>query len=388
MNDRLAELCRRMSEVGMDAALLLHPRDILYYAGTVRPASLLVAAGAPKQDAVLFVRRGLREVREEARVETVRRMRGFGAITEAVEELGVRPGTLGLEMDTTSAALYERVAAAFSEWEIRDVMPAILDQRMIKEEREIAATRCAAAIADAGHRALARALEPGREELALAADVEKAMRVAGHEGFQPLRHPEARGGGVFLMSGTHLTVRGGHGLIVTGAGLSAGSPYGASRRDVQEGDLVVLDTGSTTNGYTADVSRTFAVGEPSSLQRDLFEAVRRTEEAVLEALRPGVAIGEIYERAESVVAEGAGPAFGPGSLALPGFVGHGIGLELDEPPVLWPREKGALRQGMVLAVEIEVSAPDHGLMAKLEDTVVVRSDGAEVLSHVPRALTG
>ena len=280
------------------------------------------------------------------------------------------------------------MAAAFPEWEIRDVTPAILDQRMIKEEREIAATRCAAAVADAGHRALARALEPGREELALAADVEKAMRVAGHEGFQPLRHPEARSGGVFLMSGTHLTVRGGHGLIVTGAGLSAGSPYGASRRVVQGGDLVVLDTGSTTNGYTADVSRTFAVGEPSSLQRDLFEAVRRTEEAVLEALRPGVAIGEIYERAESVVAEGAGPAFGPGSLALPGFVGHGIGLELDEPPVLWPREKGALRQGMVLAVEIEVSAPDHGLMAKLEDTVVVRSDGAEVLSHVPRALTG
>jgi len=388
VNDRLAELCRRMSEVGVDAALLLHPRDILYYAGTVRPASLLVAAGAPEQDAVLFVRRGVREVREEARVETVRPMRGFGAITEAVEALGLRPGTLGLELDTTSAALYERVAAAFSDWEIRDVTPVVLDQRMIKEEREIAATRCAAAVADAGHRALARALEPDREELALAADVEKAMRLAGHEGFQPLRHPEARGGGVFLMSGTHLTVRGGHGLIVTGAGLSAGSPYGPSRRVVQEGDLVVLDIGSATEGYTADVSRTYAVGEPSSVQQALFDAVWRTEEAVLEALRPGVAIAEIYETAEGVVAEGAGPAFGPGSLALPGFVGHGVGLELDEPPVLWPREKSALRRGMVLAVEIEVSAPDVGWMAKLEDTVVVRSDGAEMLSHVPRELTG
>ena len=370
----------------MDAALLLHPRDILYYAGTVRPASLLVAAGAAEGDAILFVRRGLTEAREEVRVETVHPMRGFSVITEAVEELGIGPGVLGLELDTTSAALYDRVADAFSDWEVVDVTPMILDQRMIKEEREISATRCAAAVADAGHRALARALEPGREELALAAEIEKAMRLAGHEGFQPLRHPEGRGGGVFLMSGSHLTVRGGHGLIVTGAGLSAGSPYGASRRVVREGDLVVLDTGSTTNGYTADESRTYVVGEPSPAQKALHDAVFRTEEAVLEALRPGVPIAAVHETAEAVVAEGARPAFEAGSLVLPGFVGHGIGLEWDEPPVLWPHEKGAVRRGMVLAVEIEVSAPDRGWMAKLEDTVVVRSDGAEVLTHAPRAL--
>ena len=371
----------------MDAALLLHPRDILYYAGTVRPSSLLVTAGREKPDAMLFVRRGMAEVREEARLDTVRPMRGFGSITGAVEELGLLTGTLGLELDTTSAALYGRVAAAFSGWETMDVTPVVLDQRMVKEEREIAATRCAAAAADAGHRALRQALEPGRRELALAADVEKAMRLAGHEGFQPLRHPEARGGGVLLMSGPHLSMRGGHGLIVTGAGLSAGSPYGASRRVVREGDLVVLDTGSTTNGYTADVSRTYVAGEPSAAQRALFETVWRTEEAVLEALRPGVPVAAVYETAEAVVEKGAGPGFDAGSLVLPGFVGHGIGLELDEPPVLWPREKGALRRGMVLAIEIEVSAPDCGLMAKLEDTVVIRSDGAEVLTHAPGGLT-
>jgi Xaa-Pro aminopeptidase len=387
LNDRLVDLCERMGEVGMDAALLLHPRDILYYAGTVRPASLLVAAGASPREAMLFVRRGLAEAREEARIEQVRPMGGFRTIKEALDELGLPPGKLGLELDTTSAAIYERAAAAFCAWEMVDITPLVLEQRMVKEEREIAATRCAAGVADAGHRALAEALEPGLEELALAADVEKAMRLAGHEGFQPLRHPEGRGGGAFLMSGPHLTVRGGHGLIVTGAGLSAGSPYGASRRVVREGDIVVLDTGTTTNGYTADVSRTYAVGEPSPVHRELFETVRRTEEAVLEAIRPGLPASAVYETAETVVEKAAGPAFERGSLALPGFVGHGIGLELDEPPVLWPREKGALRRGMVLAVEIEVSAPDQGLMAKLEDTVVVRTDGVEVLTHAPRRLT-
>jgi Xaa-Pro aminopeptidase len=71
---------------------------------------------------------------------------------------------------------------------------------------------------------------------------------------------------------------------------------------------------------------------------------------------------------------------------LPGFVGHGIGLELDEPPVLWPQDETCLRERMVLAIEVEVSVPAEGLMTKLEDTVVIRSGGCEVLTRAPRKL--
>jgi Xaa-Pro dipeptidase len=212
------------------------------------------------------------------------------------------------------------------------------------------------------------------------------MRRAGHEGYQPLRHPGARGGGVLLMSGENLAVRGGHGLVVTGAGLGPAMPYGPSRRVLEPGDLVVVDIGSTCAGYTGDESRTFVVGQATESQRALFEVARAAEDGVLEALCPGVAVGDLYATAEAVVARGAPPHFAPGSLALPGFAGHGIGLELDEPPVLWPREEVRLRAGMVLAVEIEVSAPGQGTMVKLEDTVVVRSDGYELLTLTPREL--
>jgi Xaa-Pro dipeptidase len=308
--------------------------------------------------------------------------------------LGLTGGVLGTELDLVPAQLTQRLMEVFGSaalttgpaWSLADVSPLVLAQRAVKDEGEIAATRSAAAVADAGHRAVPQVIAPGMSELALAAEVEAAMRRAGHEGYQPLRHPGARGGGVLLMSGENLAVRGGHGLVVTGAGLSPAMPYGPSRRMLEAGDLVVVDIGSTCAGYTGDESRTFVVGQATESQRALFEVARAVEDGVLEALCPGVAVADLYATAEAVVARGSPPHFTPGSLALPGFVGHGIGLELDEPPVLWPREEAHLRAGMVLAVEIEVSAPGQGTMVKLEDTVVVRSNGYELLTLTPREL--
>jgi len=379
-----------MAKAGMDAALLLHHRDILYYAGTVRPAALLVAP----HDAVLFVRRGFEYARQEATVARVEPMRGFSSVAEVVAELGLSGSVLGTELDLVSAQLFQRLTEVFGStalttgpaWSLADVSPLVLAQRMVKDNDEIAATRDAAAVADVGHAATAQAVAPGVSELALAAEVEAAMRRAGHEGFQPLRHPEARGSGVLLMSGEHLAVRGGHGLVVTGVGLGPAMPYGPSHRTLEPGDLVVVDIGSTYAGYTGDESRTFVVGPATEPQRALFAVARAAEDAVFEPLRPGVAVADLYATAEAVVAQGSPPHFAPGSLVLPGFAGHGIGLELDEPPVLWPRSEAHLQAGMVLAVEIEVSAPTQGMMAKLEDTIVVRPDGYELLTTTPREL--
>lgn len=387
-----------MRAAGIDAALLLHPRDVLYYAGTARPASLLVvpagggasSSGASRGDSVtqvtLFVRRGLDQARQEATVGRVEPMRGFSTIDGALGELGLAGGVLGTELDVTPANLVERLREAFAGWELADISSLVLEQRRVKDEGEIAATRRAAAAADAGHRRVPEVVAPGMSELALAAEIERAVRLAGHEGYQPLRYPEARGGGVLLMSGEHLRVRGGHGLVVTGGGLSAATPYGPSRRRIREGDLIVLDTGTTCDGYTADESRTFVVGQATDEQRALFAVTREAEEAALAAVRPGVPVADVYEAAEAVVERGAEPFFAPGGLSLPGFVGHGIGLELDEPPVVWPRDDSVLREGMVLAIEIEVSALARGLMTKLEDTVVVRSAGCERVTHAPREL--
>jgi len=381
-NQRLTELSARLTEAGLDAALLLHHRDILYYAGTSRPAVLLVSP----RDVILLVRRGLELARQEATVPRVEPMRGFTSVAEAAVELGLKGSTLGTELDLVPAQLTHRLRDIFPGWSLADVSPIILAQRCVKDEAEIEATRGAAAVADAGHAVVPHVAAPGISELALAAAVEAAIRRAGHEGLQPLRYPGARGGGVFLMSGENLTVRGGHGLVITGRGLGPSAPYGPSRRHLRSGDLIVVDIGSAYRGYTADESRTFVVGQATERQRALFAATRAAEDAVLAELRAGAAPADLLATAEAAVARGAPPYFAPGSLTLPGFVGHGIGLELDEPPVLWSRDETRLQAGMVLAIEIEVSASEHGMMTKLEDTVVVRPDGYELLNTTPREL--
>jgi Xaa-Pro aminopeptidase len=150
--------------------------------------------------------------------------------------------------------------------------------------------------------------------------------------------------------------------------------------------LIVLDIGSAYAGYTADESRTFVVGPATAPQQALFAVARAAEDAVFDLLGEDVPVADLYAVAEAAVARGAPPHFSPRSLELPGFVGHGIGLELDEPPVLWPRGEACLRAGMVLAVEIEVNAPAQGTMVKLEDTVVVHPEGYELVTRTPRRL--
>jgi Xaa-Pro aminopeptidase len=382
LKQRLNDLRQRMRDIGIDVAVLSHPRDVLYYAGTARPATLVVGM----DDAVVLVRRGVEQARREVTVE-LRPGGGFRRVAEVVTGQPRTHGTVGVAMDVLPANLYLRLREVLPGWEVRDLSDLVLTQRMVKDADEVAATEQAAAVADLGHAAFAQMLQSGVTELELAAKVEAAIRRAGHEAYQPLRHPGARGGGVLLASGEHLTVRGGHGLVVTGAGLSAASPYGASHRQVHAGDLLVLDIGSIVGGYTADESRTYVVGGPTAQQQALFEVTMAAEAAVFATLRPGTPIPQVYAAAKQVVSRGAAPHFGRDELVLPGFVGHGIGLELDEPPVLWEREERPVEEGMVLAVEVEVSAPDLGLMTKLEDTVVVEADGPRVLTAAPRSLT-
>jgi Xaa-Pro dipeptidase len=382
VKERLEGLRRRMTMAGLDAALLVHPRDLFYYVHTARPATLVIG---PREE-TLLVRRGLELARREATVSRVEPGGGLDAVAAELAAQGLDGGRLGVELDVIPARLYLRIGEALPGWELVDVSPLVLAQRQVKEVEEIEATARAAAVADAGHAALARILRPGLSELELAAQVEAALRCAGHEAFQPLRYPGARGGGVFLMAGERLTFRGGHGLVITGAGLGPATPYGPSRQPVRPGDLVVLDIGAACDGYTADVARTFVVGKATAAQQALFDVALAAEEAVLSALRPGLPVAELYAAAAEVVAHGAPPHFAPGDLALPGFAGHGVGVELDEPPVVWEKDESPVEAGWVLAVEIEVNAPAAGLMAKVEDTVVVEAGGPRLLGDTPRQL--
>lgn len=378
-NQRIERFRTLLEMSGIDAALLVHPQDVFYYAGTMRPASLLVT----KDDAILFVRRGYDRAWREATIKRVQLSGGFSSIGVMLDSTG---GKLGTELDVASVQLAQRMAATFPNWSLADVSPLVLTQRSVKDVDEIDKVRRAAAIADDALRMVPECVDVGVTELELATEVEMVMRAAGHESNVAIRSREMRGSGVLVMSGTNLSIRGGYGRVVSGAGLSSAMPYGPSRREFRLRNLAVVDVGVTFEGYAADASRTFVVGEATKGTRALHGVALAAEDAVLQVLRPGVTGAELYAVAEAVVKEGARPYYSQSSLALPGFVGHGIGLEFDEPPILDSKETLVMMPGMTLAIEIEVSALSTRKMVKIEDTVLVTSDGYELLTLAPREL--
>jgi Xaa-Pro aminopeptidase len=226
--------------------------------------------------------------------------------------------------------------------------------RAVKEPGEIDRLRAAARLGDA---ALEEVLErglAGRTERDVALDLELTLRRMGAEAvsFPPI-----------VASGAHSAL-----------------PHAEPRdEEIPEGVLVVIDWGARLDGYAADCTRTFATGELDPRDREVYELVRRAQQAALDAVRPGPTGREVDAVARAIIDEaGHGEHFGHG-------LGHGVGLEVHEGPRLSKQGEDPLVAGHVVTVEPGVYVPDAGGV-RIEDLVAVTAAGCEVLSTLPKEL--
>ncbi len=163
--------------------------------------------------------------------------------------------------------------------------------------------------------------------------------------------------------------------VCGGTGLSPAVPYGATETIIAEGEPIVLDFAFVRHGYHIDQTRMASWGRPSDTVQRAYEAMLDVQQRVFDALRPGTRWEDVYAIALARAAESgyADTFMGVGREQV-SFVGHGVGLELDEPPFLAPRMPYPLEVGMTIAVEPKVALPGIGVVG-IEDTIVVR-DGA------------
>jgi len=191
----------------------------------------------------------------------------------------------------------------------------------------------------------------GRTERAIAQDIELAMREAG------FARPAFE--------------------TIVASGPNSALPHARpTTRAVQAGDPTVLDFGGVYDGYCVDLTRTVQLGAPSAALRGLYAAVAEAQEAALAAVRPGVASSAIDAAARSVLERhGLGEAFGHGT-------GHGLGLDSHEPPYLTSANGEPLVAGNVITVEPGIYIEGWGGV-RIEDDVVIRDDGPEVLTRAP-----
>ncbi|TLF79722.1 aminopeptidase P family protein [Nocardia cyriacigeorgica] len=236
--------------------------------------------------------------------------------------------------------------------------PGLVEQlRMVKDAYEVDRLRAACAVGDA---ALATLLErgglrPGRTERQVARDLEWAMFEHGGEAvaFE----------------------------TIVAAGANSAVPHHRPTDAVlRTGDFVKLDFGAVVGGYHSDMTRTLVLGQPADWQREVYDLVREAQRAGREALRPGVPVADVDGAARAVI-----DAAGHGALFVHGL-GHGVGLRIHEAPGIAKAGTGTLLSGVAVTVEPGVYFPGRGGV-RIEDTLVVREGGPELLTRTSKDLT-
>jgi len=383
---RIKKLQKALSSTGADSLLLTYSRSTLYYAGTTHPSIFIITP----EDYHLLVMRALDRVLEETCLDTDRISsgKGYKDAKEWLKKRKIDRGSLGMELDILPATQYLQLSEIFSESEIIDISGLILEQRKTKDPQEIEYTKEACRIVHYGHQRVLEVLREGMTELELSSEIEDAHRRAGHEGLYFIRQSDFFMGRGPVASGTNLSKIAGKIQSITGVGLSPSIPMGASTKTIKKGEMLVVDIPTHFYGYHSDQSRTYVIGRPSDICRTMYSGMKEIADRIIEMLRPGIRCDDLYKKACNFAEElGIGSYFmrlGTDSKRVP-FIGHGLGLELNEPPLLGNNNHEVLEEGMIIALELEMSA-SIGEVVKLEDTILITSDGVEVLTITPRDL--
>ncbi len=386
MIHRIRKLQEQMEEANLDLVLVMDPRDVYYYTGTGQPANLLIPReGGP----LLQIRRAWKQAVRECRIDHKYLLKGgsFRELSISVEALNHPKCHLGLAMEAIPVSLANKVQKHFPSSLFFDASPLILAQRSIKDSEEIEMVRAAARCYEGVHQTILEELRPGVSELYLSARILEAVRRTGADMIIRNRRWDASlaPDGIIASSKNACEISG-HAMTVTGKGLSPTLPWGASEDIIEEGELVVVDLGINLRGYHADIARTYVAGPADQKQKEIFGKVYSLQEAALSELKGGALAEDIYWLAYEQAAEMEMVQYFQGHGDMQGnYIGHGLGLEIDEPPVLQVDNRTALSAGMIFAIEPKFIIPGWGAVV-LEDDVLVTETGYEFLSTVPREL--
>ncbi|RLG32493.1 hypothetical protein DRN98_05220, partial [Methanosarcinales archaeon] len=332
---------------------------------------------------VIFFRMNYEKGKAETWISDTR----HGGLREVCELLQ-RGAKIGIEKDVLPVAIYERILKYTERGvEILDVTPAVLLTRMLKSPYEIRMVEEAAKISKLGHEALCEALVDGISEIELSAKVEYAMRSAGHEGLFHVRRWDGFLHYGMISSGENLAIPSGFpGATITGVGMSRAASYGASSRKIRKGDPVMADIGGTYGGYHSDEARMYVIGRADELLRSRYEILVEIHRAAMDVMKPGNAVHDVYDAAFRVVEEYdcADWFMGYWHYGVR-YLGHGLGLEIDEIPLIAPDVSMPLQAGMMLALEPKLIVPGWSGV-DLEDTYLITDTGVRMITGSRRDL--
>ena len=350
---RLSVLYTRRAELGVDALLLSHLPDIQWACGFSGTNGVVLVG----DETAHFVTDGrysdqARQEVEGAEVHVT--TDGLLSYLES-EDLLAPYDQIGVQADDVTVSRYQALRDQFPNVTWTPLTGVLTRLRASKETPEVDRIRRAQRITDAVFEEIVELLSAGVTEREVAAEVtyRHLQKGADAMAFPPI-----------VASGPH-----------------AAQPHARpTDRALQDGDLVVLDMGCFRDGYASDMTRTVAIGEPGEEARTAFEVVRHAQTRALDTACAGITGEGLDAKARDVIEDA-----GLGSL-FSHSLGHGIGLEVHEWPRVSHKTSEELPEGVCVTIEPGVYNPEAGYGVRIEDIVVLRSDGADNLTAASKAL--
>lgn len=373
LKNRRDKIRSLMAQQGIDAALITCNVNLLYTYGTIVSGYLYLPLNAPAR---LFVKRP-----NTLHGEHIYSIRKPEQLPELILESGLQlPTRLMLEGDELPFSEYTRLAACFPEAEVLPCGTTLIRQaRARKTEYEIELFRRSGKLHANAYAKIPTVYRSGMMDRELSIEIERLMR---QEGCLGIFRVFGRSMEIFmgsLLTGENAATPSPYDFALGGEGLDPSIPGGANESLLEEGHSLMVDMGGNFLGYMSDMSRVFSIGKLSDKAYAAHQVCLDIQESIAAVAKPGVVCEELYNLAIEKVTKAGFADYFMGVEQKAKFIGHGVGIEINESPVIAPRVKTELEPGMVFALEPKIVLPDVGPLG-IENTWVVNSEGIEKLT--------
>ena len=379
----LEHRCSRLQELmvveGVDAVVVVQNADLFYFTGTIQSGSLYI----PVQGQPLYmVQKDFLRARMESGLKEVAPISSLSDIARISQQFGYPvPKRIGLELDIIPVAFFESYRSLFPAAEFINATQMIRHVRMIKSHYEIHLMKDAADQLDMVYRRANEIIRAGITELELSAELEFTARTLGHQGLMRIRSFNTEFLYCRVISGTDSAVPAYAETPLGGMGPNSSFGIGAGLKRIDRDEPIIIDFCGCVDGYLVNQTRLYAIGCLSDRLRTGYDDMLAIQQYMMELVEPGADWGEVYDRCLARAAQmGYAENFMGAAGSQVSFIGHGVGIEIDEYPVI-ARSFNSMQfeVGMVFAFGPKLVFPGEGAVG-IENTFYISNDGLKKLN--------
>ncbi len=374
---RLARIRSLMERAGMRGMLVSDNANKYYLTGRVFAGYVYIPISG---EAIYFVRRPV-----ELDGDGVVYIRKPEEITLSIG-LGM-PETIGLELDTAPYSLIKRLRLIFPGSEIANASALLRNARSIKTDAEIDMIRRSGIKHRHVYSRIPRLFRPGMSDMELQVEIERLSRLEGCLGQFRISGDSMELYMGNVLAGENADAPSPYDFAMGGAGADPSLPVGADGTLIVPGTTVMVDMNGNFDGYMTDMTRVFSPesGKLPELALKAHQCSIDIHRALTDMMRPGTEAKALWQRAEEIVKERDLHPYYMGHRQHAGFIGHGVGIEINELPVIAPRSRDIIQAGNVIALEPKFVIPRVGAVG-IENTYDVHADRVECLTNSPEEI--